>query len=644
MGLGFWTLDIQSDKKVSLTRKLGFWDVFCIAAGAMISSGLFILPGQAFQLCGPAVILAYALAALMMIPALLSKCELTTAMPKSGGTYFFIERSMGALPGMLAGLAGWLGLALKSAFAMVGIGAFAQLIWGEAAGSEWLIKAVAVGCCVVFVLLNTFSVKLTGRAQIVMVAGLLVALGIFVVAGIPNVRQHPNFNNLLDKGFGSVFATAGLVFISFGGLTKIASVAEEVHHPGRNLPRAMILAFLVVSVLYVAVVFVIVGVLPPDQIATDHSVNLTPVSTAAGSFMGKGGMILLSAAAIIAFITTGNGGLLAASRSPLAMSRDGLLPRSIGKTSRRFGTPFISVWLTGAFMIAIILLLSIADLVKVASTMMLVLFLLVNVAVLIMRGSRIPNYRPRYRSPLFPWVQLVGIVIYAMLIIDLTAMLGLLPLVTTGLFLLGGTVWYLFYVRPHITRESALVYMVRNVVAREIRRSHLEEELREIALERDEIVHDRFDQIVKRCEILDLHGPVSVETMFSKAADLLAGRLDVPPEVLLEKFRTREADSSTMIQPGLAIPHIIVDGENLFDVLLVRCRNGIVFDVEQPYVKTAFILVGSADERNYHLRALMAIAQIVQEEGFMERWLSASGPEHLRDLVLLSGRTREKES
>ncbi len=86
---------------MSLARKLGFWDVFCIAAGAMISSGLFILPGQAFQACGgPAVVLAYALAGLLMIPALLSKCELATAMPRSGGTYFYRELIIGPLPGI----------------------------------------------------------------------------------------------------------------------------------------------------------------------------------------------------------------------------------------------------------------------------------------------------------------------------------------------------------------------------------------------------------------------------------------------------------------------------------------------------------------------------------------------------------------
>jgi len=210
-----------------LQRKLGFWAVFCIASGAMISSGLFVLPGQAFQSSGPAVVLAYALAALLVIPAMLSKAELSSAMPRSGGSYFFVERSLGALPGTLAGLAGWFSIALKSAFAMVGIGAFARLIWpsAELTPAHWerLVKAVAIGCCVVFTGLNIVSVKMAGRVQVIMVAGLLGVLGLFVAAGLPNVKQHPNFDHLMEQGWGNVLATAGLVFVSFGGLTKVAA-------------------------------------------------------------------------------------------------------------------------------------------------------------------------------------------------------------------------------------------------------------------------------------------------------------------------------------------------------------------------------------------------------------------------------------
>jgi mannitol/fructose-specific phosphotransferase system IIA component (Ntr-type) len=288
-----------------------------------------------------------------------------------------------------------------------------------------------------------------------------------------------------------------------------------------------------------------------------------------------------------------------------------------------------------------VLFLSIGDLVMVASTMMLILFLLMNVAVLIMRGSRIQNYRPLYRCPLFPWVQLAGIVLYAALIAALAAMLGPAPLLTTSAFILAGLLWYFIYVRRRTNRESALVYMVRNVLAKEMYRSELEEELREIALQRDEIVQDRFDRLIEDCEILDLPDRTSADEMFAMAAEILAKRLGTDSETLLEKFKAREAESSTAIHPGLAIPHVIVDGEKLFDILLVRCRKGIIFREGQQPVETAFILVGSRDERNFHLRALAAIAQIVQNPSFGKRWMAGRDQQALRDVVLLGERKRK---
>jgi len=613
----------------------------------MISSGLFVLPGQAFKIAGPAVVLSYALAAVMVIPALLAKAELATAMPKSGGSYFFVERSMGALPGTLAGLANWLSIALKSAFAMVGIGAFAKLLWPEARLTDgqwiWLIKGLATACCVLFTVLNILSVKAAGWVQIVFVGGLLLVLGFFVVAGFPNVRQHPNFDHLMESGFGDIVATSALVFVSFGGLTKVASVAGEVRHPGRNVPAAMFLAYVVVSLLYVMALLVVVGVTEADALAAGPYGSLTPLSLAAGKFLGRGGVVLLSAAAVFAFVTTGNSGILAASRSPMAMSRDGLLPSALGKIHPRCGTPVVSILLTGGFMATTILLLTIPDLVKVASTMMLMLFLMVNVAVLIMRSSRLQNYRPLYRCPLFPWMQLLGIGLYGALIGVLSTRQGAVPLITTIAFAAAGTLWYFFYVLPRGSRESALVYMVRSVVAKEIYRSELEEELREIALERDEVIYDRFDKLVQSCEILDLPGPASADEMFSAAAELLAKRMKIDAGELLEKFKRRETESSTMIGPHLAIPHVILDGERLFDILPVRSRGGILFGENRQPVHMAFILVGSRDERNYHLRALMTVAQIVREPGFAERWLEAPGVESLRDILLLAERQRHKE-
>jgi amino acid transporter/mannitol/fructose-specific phosphotransferase system IIA component (Ntr-type) len=632
---------------LKLQRKLGFLDIYCIAAGGMISSGLFVLPGQAFKVAGPAVVLSYALASLLVVPTLLSKCELSTAMPKSGGTYFFIERSMGGLLGTLAGLAGWLSLALKAAFAMIGIGAFAKLIWADAPLNdvqwEWLIKGVASVCCVLFMLMNLFSVKMAGRFQVWMVFALLIVLVIYAFAGVPHVSQHPNFDNFFGNGLEAMFATVGLVFVSYGGLTKIAAIAEEVRNPGRNIPRAVILAFVTVSLLYIFAIFVTVGVTPAEKLAAGQYGDLTPLSTAAGAFLGRWGMVILSFAAIMAFVTTGNAGILSASRSPLAMSRDGLLPEWLAKVSK-FGTPHLSIIFTTLFMLAMILALNISDLVKVASTMMMILFLLVNVAVLIMRTSGLQNYRPLFRSPLFPWVQIAGIGLYTALIVEMIIVQKLVAILTTVGFLLGSVVWYFLYAKRHMTRQSALVHLVNKVVAAELRRTELEEELRDIALERDEIEHDRFDRLVQDAPILDMSGQVAAEKLFKQVSLPLANRVGLPAEDIAQRLMQREKTSTTILQPGLAVPHIIVPGENIFALAMVRCRDGAVFNVDLPYVKAAFILLGSQDQRNFHLQALMAIAHIVQSPDFFRRWHGAHSVEHLRDIVLLSDRQRLHET
>jgi len=624
---------------MTLHRKLGFWSVFCIASGAMISSGLFVLPGLVYREAGPAVVLAYALAGLLVIPAMLSKAELCTAMPKSGGTYFFIERTMGALPGTFAGLANWFSIALKSAFALVGIGAFAWLIWPGL--SVWQVKSIAIASCLIFTALNILSVKGTGWTQILLVVVLLGCLAAFIFLGVPALFKPSNSENgpfagFMDKGLMHILGTVGMVFVSFGGLTKVASVAGEVRNPGRNIPVGMFAAAFVVTLVYIAAISVTVGVLEANTL----SGSLTPLSLAAGKFMGRPGVILLSIAAMLAFITTANGGILAASRNPMAMSRDGLLPEVMQRVSKRFGTPYVSILLTSVFMITVIAILDVADLVKAASTMMLVLFLMVNVAVIIMRGSKIQNYRPLYRAPLYPWLQLVGISVYLFLIIDMVAEMGWTPLLVLGGFMLAGASWYIVYVRVRITRVSALVQWVRNVVAKEIRHGDLDKELLDIALERDDVTRDRFDRIIADCPILDIPEPIVSSDMFQRVAKLLAPRLGMDEQHLSRLLDDREVESSTVIQPGFAIPHVIVKGSNLFDILLLRCKGGVSFPGHEVPVHAAFVSIGSEDERNFHLRALMAISHVVGAPEFFKRWITVPGTEHLRDIVLLSGRPR----
>jgi mannitol/fructose-specific phosphotransferase system IIA component (Ntr-type) len=288
-------------------------------------------------------------------------------------------------------------------------------------------------------------------------------------------------------------------------------------------------------------------------------------------------------------------------------------------------------------MISCILFLSLEDLIKTASTFMIILFLFVNVSLIIMRASKIPNYRPTFRAPLYPWLQIAGIIVYGLLIFEM----GTIPLIITTAFALLGYVWYLVYVQKRVTRRSALMHVVERVTARELAGVTLRDELREIIKERDHIVEDRFDRLIKAAVILDIPESISSEELFRDLSGRLAPKLNIAPDELLKLFSEREKQSSTVIRPGLAIPHVIVPGEHLFQIVLVRCCQGIVFPQTDRPVHTMFILVGSLDERNYHLRALMAIAQVAQEPNFDKRWLGARDCEALRDVVLLSGRKRD---
>jgi len=618
-----------------LRKQLGALDVFAVAAGAMISSGLFVLPAIAFTEAGPAVILSYLFASILIIPSVLSKAELSTAMPRAGGTYFFVERSLGPIWGLFSGLANWFSVALKSAFAIVGMALLIEVVLQMVFPVQlepWHFKTIAVLCCLAFTALNIISVKHTSRFQVLLVGILLTILALFVLFGVSSV-EAVRYKGFIEKGWAAVFATSGLVFISFGGLTKVASIAEEVKYPGKNLPLGMILAWFAVTVFYLGVIIITVGVIDGQELAASH----IPISLAASKFMGSAGFAILGLAAIAAFVTTANGGILAASRSPLAMSRDRLLPPLLAHINSRFKTPHISILLTGGFMIAAIVFLDIVVLVKTASTLMIILFILDNASVIIMRESRIQSYRPMFKSPLYPYIHIFAIIAYGVLIIDM----GLVPLLITAGFIGLSAAWFLLYVYRRVSRASAVMHVVERVTDRELKTVTLENELRDILLERDDIIEDRFDQLIRECEVLDIQGEESAEKIFRQVSGILAGRLGTNEFVLFEKFLHREAEGGTVVQPGFAIPHIVVEGENKFDILLVRARDGINFPHAPDPVRIMFVLAGSKDERNYHLRALMAIAQIAQEKQFEQRWLAARDTQGLRNLILLSTRKRD---
>ncbi len=619
----------SSERLPAAQKPLGLLAVFSLAGGAMISSGLFVLPGLAFELAGPAMILAYALASLLVVPALFAQGELGTAMPKSGGSYFFIERSLGPLLGTIAGLTGWLSIVLKSAFALFGMGVLATLVLPTP--GPWTIRVTALVGLGVFTGLNLLGAKESARFQSLLMVALLGVIGLVFVGGVPALEGH-RLLPFVPHGWHAVLAVAGMVFVSYSGLNTVVAVAEEVHNPRRNLPLGMFLAYGVVSLCYIALAFVVVGVLEGDRLAG----STTPLSLAAQATLGTVGAVTVGIGALLAFSTTANGGLLAAARLPLAMGRDGLMPAFFARVGNRRKTPLPAIVLSTLAMGAAVLFLDLESLVKVASTVNLLLFALLNLAVVVMRASKVESYRPTFRSPLYPWMQLAAMAIYVFFIVEM----GLLPVAITGAFAVVATAYYLGYVHRRIDRQSALRILITRLVDRNLDRSHLDEELVRICLERDEVQLDRFDRLVQTCPVLDFQESVDVKELFRRVATVLHKHDSLTAERCYELFVERERDSSTVISPGVAIPHIIVPGEQIFELVLVRCRPGIDFGELHAPVVTAFVLIGSADQRNIHLRVLMTIAQVVQTPGFLKRWEAAATEDHLRDVVLLSERHR----
>ncbi len=607
-----------------LKRTLKLIDVFSIASGAMVSAGIFLLPGIAYSKCGSSVFIAYFLAGLFSIPGVMSIAELVTAMPKAGGGYFFVTRSLGVGVGTVAGILSWFSLILKTAFALVGLSTYAVLILNVPP------KIVEIIICVIFLIINYSGVKKAGRIQVFLVGILFSILIFFIFKSFGNIDvQH--FNDFNKTSLLTILSTSGFIFVSYGGLLKVASLAEEVED-SRKIPQGMFLALGVICIIYTLLVFVTTGIMKPEILKN----TITPISDAGEILMGKWGKILLSIAAIIGFTSAANVGIMSSSRYPFALSKDDMFPKIFSKVDKKFKTPYISLAFTG-LMIIFCLFLNLNLLVEVASTSLILTYILANISVIIMRESKLSNYQPQYKVPFYPYVQIIGIIIYIFLIFEI----GKDALFATLLMIIGSFIIYFFYGRKKSKKEAAILHIVERIINKKLTSTKLEKELKNILKERDYIIEDRFDKIVKKSLVFDFDEEISYEELYKIIAKALEKRLNISEKEIFDKLMEKENKFSSVISNELAIPHIIVDGENFFDIVLVRGKKGIIFPGNKK-VSVVFILIGTLDERNFHLKSLAAIAQIINDKNFLKRWKQAKDKKILRDIVILSKRQREE--
>lgn len=433
----------------SLERSIGLGAVVAISISAMLGSGIFVLPGLAAVKTGPMVWLAYLFAGLGVLPAALSKSELATAMPTSGGTYVYLERAFGPLAGTVSGIGLWLSLLLKSAFALYGFSAYLAVLVAVPQ------KPVALILLVCITALNIVGVSIIGKLQKVIVGVVLVLLLIMSCYGLTTM-EWSNFDDGFTKGTTGFIAAAAFVYVSYAGVTKVAAIAEEVKDPGRNLPLGILISWILVMCIYVFVVFVLVGNVSHKELSGydhgEYKPDLAPIYTVAKILGGQTCGYIAAVFAVLTMTSMSVAGLLAASRFPFAMSRDQLLPDKLQDINENFKTPVWSICVTSAAMAISILFLPVEQIAKLASAFMIVAFMFICGTVVVLRESAATWYKPEFRAPLYPIVQIIGILAGGTLLwaMGLTSIAAI-----AGICLIGG-LSYAVYGRHQTSRLGVI--------------------------------------------------------------------------------------------------------------------------------------------------------------------------------------------
>ncbi len=392
----------------------------------------------------------------------------------------------------------------------------------------------------------------------------------------------------------------------------------------------MFLAFATAIIVYVVGTSVMVGVVSVDGLTQPENI-LTPVASVADALVGPRGVFLMTVAAILAFSSVTNAGILSASRYPMAMSRDRLLPEGIGRIGKH-GTPYLSILLTVALILVFVTFLDPTKIAKLAGAFLLIMFALSSLAVIVMRESRIEAYDPSFKSPLYPWLQLAGIAAPFWLI---ARMGGLTIAFTLGLIAVGA-VWYVVYARDRVVRTGALFHVFANIARRHFGSEHYR--FLELSEETDSL-----DNLVLRGFAIDLDDSDGFEDAIRNGSRLLSGRVSISEETLAEDFLKTAAAGLFSVSPGIALAHIHLPHILESELVIARSRRGILIAEDDPYfgghvpdapVHAVFLLVAPKSNPGHHLRILARIAGRIVEEDFLSKWMSAKNVDGLRSALL----------
>ena len=415
-----------------LERTLSLPGAIAVSIGGMLS-GIFVLPGLAVGITGSSVWLAFLVAALCILPAVLSKSELGTAMPKSGGTYVYIERAFGPLFGTIAGIGLWLSLLLKSAFSLVGLSAYLYVVVNI---DEAYTKAIALLALLLIFLLNVFGLKKVEKTQLFIVSTSIISLIVITALGLTSFDTKLT-EPIFSDGTNGFIAGVAFLYISYAGVTKIAAIAGEITNPSKNLPLTMIISLFLITTIYCLVALALVGNVEASILATDIKPIHTLFQTIGGDTFG----LIAGVVGALTLLSMANSGVLASSRFPFAMSKDGLLPSYLAGINSKFMTPVSAILTTSTLIALAIIFLDVVKIAKLASAFKVLMFIFNELTVIVLRETNAQWYKPTFKSPMYPYVQIFGILSGIVLL----AYLGVMPVVSViGVVVLGFLIFLVY--------------------------------------------------------------------------------------------------------------------------------------------------------------------------------------------------------
>ncbi len=434
-------VNIVEAVKTQLERSLSLIGVIIISLSAMIGSGLFVLPSFAAAIMGPGIWLAFLLSALVVLPGAYSKSELASTMPESGGSYVYLERTFGPILGTISGLGLWASFLLKSAFALIGFSAYMYTVTTY---FDVTVNALTVtmSALVLITILNIFGIKKVKSFQTPILAFTTILLVIICIFQLfdGNTDFSRPIDGALDisKNDPMLLAeAAALVFVAYAGIIKVGAIGGEVKNPQKNLPHGILLSLLLVTILYCAVTFVMMASVDGTWWLTEGGeVREDPVFAFVDAVASTKVGLAMATLAVLTMISGALSGVLAASRFLFAIARDNLLPQPLEDINIKFETPHWAIIITSVAMAICILTLPVKDVAKLASGFQIMVLIALNFSVIILRNANFEHdwYHPKFKSPLYPWMQIFGIISGGILVFVMgeKAILGGLAAVVIG--------------------------------------------------------------------------------------------------------------------------------------------------------------------------------------------------------------------